>query len=350
MFNASWSLQPDSRLAAMDLVRHQPFAASARWGMLFASGFHQPQWLFSEVRRLLGDKPLFGGSCCGIITPAGVDYGGFEALLLLFDSPCDSLCLPQQDQQGLLNWIGNDHALCFFDLLGSPVRDLFDSARHQQLQGAALLGDFGLRTSFMFCGDKVANDCLVAIKLPAPTTMAVSHGAIPISDPLTITAGQGGLVQSLDGQPALDCLLALLGQDEAKLRGSLLHQLSLGQPWNNTYSSHMIAKLDSQSRSLHLGTGQFETGQKVVLMSRSVDSTWQDTRMQLAAFGKDKPSFYINCAGRTAAFSGALQEESELVRQYLGREMAGIFSGAELASLNGQPRLMNWTGVLMQWS
>ncbi|WKE66317.1 FIST N-terminal domain-containing protein [Gallaecimonas kandeliae] len=348
MFHTSWSLAPDSRLAAVELVRYQPESHKAQWGLLFASGFHQPDGLLAETRRQLGGIPLFGGSCCGIITPAGVEYGGFEALLMLFDSPPDSLCLDQASPEPLAPWLGRDHALCFFDLLGSPL-PLETLVPDGRLHGAALLGDFGLENSFVFCGDQVTRNQLVAVKVPAPALSGISHGALPISDPLTVTQASGQQVLTLDGEPALDKLMAITGLDEAQLKGSMLRQLSLGLPWGERYSSHIMVATDSQARSLTLATGQFLEGQPVVLMSRSTDSTFEDMANQLEHFTKDRPSFYINCAGRAGAFSCAIREEAQLVRQHQGKALAGIFSGAELAGTQAGLRLMNWTGVLLQW-
>ncbi|ROQ30469.1 FIST N-terminal domain-containing protein [Gallaecimonas pentaromativorans] len=342
-------MAPDSRQAAAQLVRRQPNVQGARWGLLFASGFHEAQGLFSDVQRRLGSLPLIGGSCCGIITPSGVEYGGFEAMLLLFDSEPQFNVFKQSELGQVADWQGEDFALCFFDHLAGWPATALEPLRHCTLMGASLLGDFNRQSSFLFCGDRVANDCLVAVKIPQPTQSAVSHGSVPISEPLTVTQADGQWVQRLDDKPALEVISQITGLDEAELRGAFLRHLSLGQPWQEHFSSHLIAEANAEDKSLRMATGYFPPGQQAVLMSRSADSTFVDVEQQLGGFIPNKPSFYINCAGRTGAFSGALQEEADLVRQYLGKDVVGIFSGAELASQGGESRLINWSGVLLQW-
>ena len=70
-------------------------------------------------------------------------------------------------------------------------------------------------------------------------------------------------------------------------------------------------------------------------------------------------ALYIDCAGRTSAFSGADVEEAailqyrqsaraDLEQAELGPEtpLLGFYSGVEIAPLLGRSRPLDWTGVL----
>jgi small ligand-binding sensory domain FIST len=81
-----------------------------------------------------------------------------------------------------------------------------------------------------------------------------------------------------------------------------------------------------------------------------IDSVRRQTRRLLASLNGRKPVFalYIDCAGRTCAFSGAEVEEAGILQAELGPDipLLGFYSGVEIAPLLGQSRPLDWTGVL----
>lgn len=60
-------------------------------------------------------------------------------------------------------------------------------------------------------------------------------------------------------------------------------------------------------------------------------------------------ALYIDCAGRTAGFSGAEREEASIVQRTIGKvgPLLGFYSGVEIAPLMGKSRGLDWTGVLL---
>ncbi|NJM93653.1 MAG: hypothetical protein HC842_02395 [Cytophagales bacterium] len=61
--------------------------------------------------------------------------------------------------------------------------------------------------------------------------------------------------------------------------------------------------------------------------------------------------FYVNCTGRNCAFSGADQEDAEVIQSEFGNiPVSGFYSGVEIAPLLGVSRPLDWTGVLMLFS
>jgi small ligand-binding sensory domain FIST len=81
-----------------------------------------------------------------------------------------------------------------------------------------------------------------------------------------------------------------------------------------------------------------------------LESVQKRTRQLLAALDHEKPIFalYVDCAGRSSAFSGAELEEASLLQAELGLELPllGFYSGVEIAPLLGRSRPLDWTGVL----
>ena len=60
-------------------------------------------------------------------------------------------------------------------------------------------------------------------------------------------------------------------------------------------------------------------------------------------------ALYIDCAGRTAGFSGSEIEEASIVQKIIGEKIPflGFYSGVEIAPLLGKSRGLDWTGVLL---
>jgi small ligand-binding sensory domain FIST len=60
-------------------------------------------------------------------------------------------------------------------------------------------------------------------------------------------------------------------------------------------------------------------------------------------------ALYIDCAGRTAGFSGTEKEEASIIQKNLGKDipLLGFYSGVEIAPLMGKSRGLDWTAVLL---
>ena len=61
---------------------------------------------------------------------------------------------------------------------------------------------------------------------------------------------------------------------------------------------------------------------------------------------------YIDCAGRAAGYAGTDLEDAIVVQKTIaGRApLLGIYSGVEIASVEGRPRGLDWTGVFSLFS
>ena len=86
------------------------------------------------------------------------------------------------------------------------------------------------------------------------------------------------------------------------------------------------------------------------LMEESVDRGTKKTMTYLHENNLE-PFFalYIDCAGRTAGFSGAEKEEVSIIQNTIGKNipLLGFYSGVEIAPLLGKSRGLDWTGVLL---
>jgi hypothetical protein len=95
---------------------------------------------------------------------------------------------------------------------------------------------------------------------------------------------------------------------------------------------------------------------QVQLMRRALDFSYigPRTRELLKRAEGRKPllAFYIDCAGRAAAYCGMDEEEAVEVQRALppGVPLLGVYSGVELAKVGGAVQALDWTGVLCLFS
>ena len=167
----------------------------------------------------------------------------------------------------------------------------------------------------------------------------------------------------LDGRPALDVLMELQGgAADDPLKSNLSLTLTLGEKHGDLYAPYdeaayvnrLILASNPEDGSVTLFEADFAVGTKVQVMSRNnqlmLESVQQQTEALLDAQSATKPffAFYIDCAGRTCAFSGAEVEEASLIQARLAPEipLLGFYSGVEIAPLMGRSRPLDWTGVL----
>ncbi len=110
------------------------------------------------------------------------------------------------------------------------------------------------------------------------------------------------------------------------------------------------------------GIGLFEpgleSGMEIQFMLRDSEKMLESTKRNSAALMKQidadgsRPVFglYIDCAGRTAAYSSTSYEEAAEIQQVLRKHDApliGFYSGVEIAPLLKKSRGLDWTGVLV---
>ncbi|MCU0814240.1 MAG: FIST C-terminal domain-containing protein [Burkholderiaceae bacterium] len=197
----------------------------------------------------------------------------------------------------------------------------------------------------------------------------VTQGSQPLAPARRVTAGERNVVQRLDGEPALDCLLRDLGVGSreprtalARIRATLVGLSDAddapmarhGQFGTDTRVRHLVG-IDPQERSIAVAD-RVEPGMRLAFCQRDVDAARRDLvricteiRDELApADDGDAPrrmlgAIYVSCAGRGGPHFGAPSAELQIVRHALGDvPLAGFFAGGEI----GHHHLYGYTGVL----
>jgi len=366
--------------------------AVPRWALVFSGGRHDPEPLLEGLRSRLGTVPVLGGSGVGIITNDFLGYSGFETVVAVFD---DSLPEPGILSAGNLDQGEREAGYELGRKIREASRDgdaavlLYDSVRHfpppvlnvgsclmegirdgmkerdVTLLGAGLVGDLQMSRSYVFDGRRVVKNTAAAVILPSriSSRSVIMHGCVPASSFMEITRIRGPVVYELDGRPALDVLCERMGiRADTGLCEDLPLVATLGQkhgdpfaPYDESrYVNRLIVTVNREDRSVTLFEADFQPGTQVQIMARDnrlmLESVRRGTRKLLDSLGSSSPvwALYIDCAGRTSAFSGSQMEEASLLQEELGSRvpLVGFYSGVEVAPLLGVSRPLDWTGVL----
>lgn len=383
-----------ARMAAREARQQMPPHHQPSWMLVFAGGQHEPNVLLAGLREELGPLPVIGGCGPGLISAAGASATGYECGVVLFSSalePIAILCAEGLDrgeadvgrrlagQLRDLQLEPTSLVLLFYDSIRSappPVlhvgsrllEGLYEGLADAQplVIGAGTLADIELSTSYVFDGQQAVRHSAVAVVLPPSIAAAqtIMHGCLPASDFLQITKIDGARVLELDGRPALSVVEERLGVPRAALLARQpLPWLTLGEklgdpyaPFNDSqYVNRLVIALDPADEALVLFEADFEVGSRVQLMSyepdRMIESAAAQTQRLLVTTDRNALlcGIYIDCAGRSMAFSGMEEDESAPIRQQIGAlcPFLGFYSGVEIAPFQGRARPLDWTGVLL---
>lgn len=362
------------------------------WVLAFCGGRHDSEAMLQGLRSKLGQTEIVGGVAIGTLTTTHLSYSGYECAIAIFPRslPQPSIVLSDDLSQGefeagqqlgrrLSRVAGPDSTvLLFYDSLRSgPPPVLYVGSRliegiyqglggkSLQLVGAGMLGDFNFEKSYIFDGCQGVKHSAVAVVLPPifKSQITIMHGCLPASAFLEVTRVEGAVIYELDGRPALTVLAEMLGQEPgSSVKDNLSLTVTLGQKHGDLYAPYdesayvnrLIIGANPTEGSIILFEADFRAGDMVQVMARDnqlmLDSVRQQTRRLVASLNNRKPvfAFYIDCAGRSSAFSGADIEEASILQAELGLDipLLGFYSGVEIAPLLGQSRPLDWTGVL----
>lgn len=220
----------------------------------------------------------------------------------------------------------------------------------------------------------------VGFSQAVPLVSRVTQGCQPVGPVRRVTAAQRNVVTTLDGEPALDCLLRDLGValDDPrgalpKLRSTLVglsdggsHLVTRrGQFGDDTRVRHLVG-LDPGARGIAVAD-LVEPGMQLAFCARDAQAARRDLvricseiREELEPepwpataggpeAGPADPlqrvagAVYVSCAGRGGPHFGAPSAELQVVQHALGDvPLVGFFAGGEI----GHRHLYGYTGVL----
>jgi len=366
-------------------------SSNPSWCMIFAGGKHDKDIIQTELKNIIGDIPIVGGSVIGTIDAERFSYSHYEISLLLFSIDLEPKIIASSSLKDgefeagktlgleMRNSVDDgDNIIVFYDSIqsspppklyvgGALLNGVYSILDHNKVNilGGGLVGDYQLSNSFIFDGKKVEKHLAVAIVLPnkIKNYNQIMHGCQPISTLLTITKISGPEIIEIDGRPALDVILDFTGQDKSeeslkRMCMGITIGKCYGDPFDDYDESKFINRLiimaNPEKGSVIIFDDDFEEGTEIQLMSRDNDLMLDSARLGISEFNEKTKgknhlfSLYVNCAGRSCAWSGGEEEEASVISQESNNNipLLGAYIGVEFTPVLGKTYPVDWNGVL----
>jgi small ligand-binding sensory domain FIST len=368
--------QPDASAALaaaaaqLEAARASRPGAAPTLGWLYLSDHHaaRAEGLLDAARRRWPGVAWVGAVGVGVAA-GGIEYFDEPALaLMLCDLPRERFRLFSgvQPLPGETRW----HAA---QVHADPAtQDLAELIEELSRRGGYLFGGLAsARTRTLHIADAVFEGGLSGVAFDGAVALVsrVTQGCQPVGPARRIDASDRNLIERLDGEPALDCLLRDLGADIdqprralAELRRTLVgltdagdDVLELGGQFGaDTRVRHLIG-LDPQRRAIAIGDVA-EPGMRLAFCQRHAEAAKRDL-VRICAEVRDEVegdaapagepaiagAIYVSCAGRGGPHFGAPSAELAIVHHALGDvPLVGFFAAGEIAHRH----LYGYTGVL----
>lgn len=393
-FLQAHATHPDWRLAlalvqpqleAQQRERGGPDGYRPTLGWVYLTDHYAPQAeaLLAELHQRWPGVAWVG--CVGI----GVAAGGVE----YFDEPALTLMLAELPSASWRIFSGArpladfapHTALVHADPATPDLAELIADMSERTASGYLFGGLASARNRTLTIADAVLQGGLSGVAFGPEVALVsrVTQGCQPVGRARTVTAVQNNVVTRLDGEPALDCLLADLGMAGREAREALQQirqtlvglsdpaDLADGGPARpgafgpDTRVRHLIG-LDPGNRGIAIAE-QAEEGQLLAFCQRHTEAARRDlvricaeireelepeSAHALADGGSTESgragatmlgAVYVSCSGRGGPHFGAPSAELAIVRRALGEvPLVGFFAAGEIA----RRHLYGYTGVL----
>ena len=382
MITVGVSQNYDTKVAFYDAV-NQCNTVDTALALVFAGARHDPEVILLASQSKLPKIPLFGGSVVGIVTREIAAYSGYEMTVILFTSGPDLPIIVSSDSDeytddmigyslglAVTNASINLNSLLMFytSVADSKYKQLHHATsilnafskitygKNIQVAGGGLLTGFNFEDSWAIGHNKVHKHYAFAIIFPDHIKMnlIILRACQPTGPIMTITAIDGSRVISIDGKPALDVICQLLERDPGSGGNILGLNLCLGlikdsisNKLNNKEINRVVVSENNVDKSITLLEPDFHTGDHIQLMLR--DNDYMMSNASFDEIGQPIFSMYIDCAGRASVLTGSIKEEGIVALSSLphGTPAIGVYSGVEIASIDGIPTALDLTGVMI---
>jgi small ligand-binding sensory domain FIST len=373
------SQHPEVRVGAAEA------ASAARAGIggqaadlafVFASGAHlaAPETLLEAVHEALEPEALVGCGAGGVVgsgmeVESGTAVAVWAATLGGGSAEAFHVHVEPEDEgfsvEGLPSPVGASAMVLLADPYSFPTdRVLQEIGR--AAPGVPVLGGLSsARTldgdSALLCDDRLVSGGAVGARLEDVEVLpCVSQGAVPVGPAMTVTAADGHVIRSLNGQPALsvlrDVVDGLSPFERAKVAGGLLLGLCVAEGGpdrgDDEYLVRGLLGADPEAGTVAVGNA-ICVGNRVRLHARDAGSADEDLRTALGlrreALGGEGPAgaLMFTCNGRGVGMFGVANHDVSLVADELGAiPAAGFFAAGEIGPVGGQPFLHGFTATV----
>ncbi|MFM7313047.1 MAG: FIST signal transduction protein [Cyanobium sp.] len=242
------------------------------------------------------------------------------------------------------------------------VRGAYDGANIDvPLVGGCAGDDLAMVQTRQLHGRRVMSGAVVAAAISSrrPLGIGVSHGWVPVSEPMLVTQSRSTVLTSLDDQPALDVYLnffdpplAVRENSQAFADFAATHPIGIRR--RDRIEMRHITGFDLEQRSLVM-VAEVPQGALAFLTQGDyasvLDAAAESARSAIAALGDGSPAglLLFDCVSRRSVFGEThVQEETDLIARTCGQvPMAGFYTYGEIARTKGSGGFHNQTLVTL---
>ena len=369
---------------------------TCNFAFVFASSEHDSAELLKGVRSVLGNQVgLAGGTSTGYITNDYLGYEGFHAGIMVISSTDISFKTPliERLKEGEfeagkragkeisgIHELENPNLLLFYDSVRSdsgaaspfyqatPILAGIESQIESfpATAGVGFATGLDLRKTELWNREQIISDGILPVVISGNIRMdtTIMHGCKPASDYHSITKVAGNLILEIDHRPALDVVSDYHGEVKDIDWKNAMYMITIGVNTGKKYGpfreedyiNRLVLGVDEASGALVMMEGDLEEGQDCQFMRRCIETDMlaEGALKLLDSLNGREPLFalYISCLGRIRKYFGNEREESEEIQKTIGKRMPllGLYSGTEIARINGKVMPLDWTGVLCIFS
>jgi len=344
--------------------------------VVFASGAHlaAPEATIEGVHDALAPDILIGCGAGGIVG-AGREIEGGTAVTVWAASFEDGVVSTFHAEvqevedgvaiRGVPDLSGAGGAILLPDPYSFPT-DAVLTELHARSPGVPVLGGVSSARTLrgeaaLFLGEEVVSGGAIGVRFDGIELLpCVSQGATPIGPELTITAGEGRIIQELAGRPALSALRSVieeLGEDERRIlsEGMLLGIVVERDRPDYLHGDFLVRSVlggDPETGTIAVGA-PISAGQVVRVHARDAASADRDLHDALGlrrqALGSDLPAgaLMFTCNGRGRGMFGVRDHDVAALTAELGAiPAAGFFAAGEIGPVGGESFLHGFTATV----
>jgi len=392
-----YSDNPDSVMGAVEAttsaLKEGGRSGLANFALLFATARHDAEVLRQAVGAVLGGSvPIVGGAAAGAISNRYFGYAGDQIIIAIFwldKSTCNLQIqggLTESEEEAgrqlgrkLVNQgVGRETpVLMFYDaikhingrvqlIMATPLLRGLETTLGflPNLIGAGLQGDYTLSPTRQWVGQEVVQHHALTLTFGGDIQVdsVIMHGCRPATGYYTVTKADQQTILEINDQPALSFMDEILGSaiPPEAFPFFLILGVNRGDKWGpfkeKSYANRLCLAIDKERGGIVMFEPDMVAGTEFQVMFRSLDLDYIPPKIDrlFDDLNGRKPvfAFYVDCAGRAAAYSGADEEDAVVVQKAVGGRvpLLGLYSGVEIAAVGGRPRGLDWTGVFTLFS
>jgi hypothetical protein len=392
-----YSDNPDTaeagRLAALEAVGASAQDGPCDFVLLFSTARHNARILRDAVASVVGSTvSIAGGGAVGAITNDRFGYAGDQIILACFwlegvrlDVLAEGGLLEGERETGKrlgqrLKETGitkESPVILFYDAIdrtGGGMRLLMATYLLEgmeqslgwlpDLNGAGLQGDYAATPTRQWIGNDISEHHAIALAFKGEIRIdsVIMHGCRPATRYYTVTKADAQTILEINGQPAVQFIDELLGSaiPPEDYPFFLILGVNKGEKWGefdeNSYENRLCLAIDKSRGGIVMFEPDMVEGTEFQIMYRSLDMGYMEPRIENLFTGLEGRTpvlaLYIDCAGRAAGYGGIDMEDAVMVQKTVADRapLLGIYTGVEVASVEGRPHGLDWTGVFCLFS